>query len=358
MSPVNSKSTIISNLTVYALAHALVDTISIGILFSIIRHGLVTAGTQLDLTIIYSVVAFGPQLLFGLLIDKIKMPRGAAFTGLLFVAGAAIFYSTFPVIALITAALGNAIFHVGGGSISLNLIPRQATIPGIFVAPGAIGVFLGTLLGKNGNFILWPFALAALILLIAIIYIKKPVTYSTEISQSKINNHNFLGLIIILVLLAVAIRSLIGFLVFFPWKTNIYLSIILTLAIVAGKALGGFLGDKFGWTKIGVGALILSIPLLAFGANYPLLAIPGMILFNMTMPITLVLVSNVLPGRPAFAFGLTCLALIIGALPIYAGWRTTLQNSSIISLTILVSAIMLFLGLHWYQKNQINQSKN
>jgi hypothetical protein len=44
----------------------------------------------------------------------------------------------------------------------------------------------------------------------------------------------------------------------------------------------------------------------------------GIFLFNMTMPITLVVISNTFQGRQGFAFGLTTLALIIGALPYYA----------------------------------------
>ena len=41
----------------------------------------------------------------------------------------------------------------------------------------------------------------------------------------------------------------------------------------------------------------------------------GMFALNITMPITLVAVTDVLPGREGFSFGLTCAALIAGALP-------------------------------------------
>jgi len=349
---VNTNKTIISNTAVYGLAHATVDAICIGLLFSAIKHGLVAINNQTNLIIIYSVVAFGPQVLFGLLIDRVHLPRLAALIGLVLVGGAALFYLSWPVTAIVIAAVGNAIFHVGAGSISLNLIPKKAAIPGIFVAPRAFGVFLGTLLGKGGNFIAWPFVLTAGILIVTILLIKKPATYFNHTAETEKRNVNYLAIIVLLVFLSIAIRSLVGFIVVFPWKIHTNLLITLTLAIVAGKALGGILADKFGWIKIAVGALIVSIPFLAFGANYPALAIPGMLLFNMTMPITLVAISNVLPGRPAFAFGLTCLALIIGVLPIYAGWGPSLQYPMIIFTVILFSAAVLYAAFKRYQKKE------
>jgi hypothetical protein len=44
-----------------------------------------------------------------------------------------------------------------------------------------------------------------------------------------------------------------------------------------------------------------------------------MFLLNLTMPVTLAAVADTLPGRPAFAFGLTCLALILGAFAAFTG---------------------------------------
>ena len=36
-------------------------------------------------------------------------------------------------------------FHAGGGCISLNLGKGKSKLPGIFVAPGAVGLFLGSI---------------------------------------------------------------------------------------------------------------------------------------------------------------------------------------------------------------------
>jgi FSR family fosmidomycin resistance protein-like MFS transporter len=71
-------------------------------------------------------------------------------------------------------------------------------------------------------------------------------------------------------------------------------------------------------------------------------------LFNMTMPITLVVISNIFWNRQGFAFGLTTLALIIGALPYYA--RMEITNNFTIFVIILSSVFAISLGLIFYKK--------
>lgn len=102
--------------------------------------------------------------------------------------------------------------------------------------------------------------------------VKKP-EMNYERKEIRENKFNYFEFILLLVFLSIAIRSLVGMVLVFPWKTNVDLLIILTAAVVLGKGLGGILADKFGWIRVAVGALILSIPFLVFGANIPYLAI-------------------------------------------------------------------------------------
>lgn len=336
-----------SNLFVYGAAHAVVDGICAAVIFSIIKNQIVSTEEFIGLLILYNILAFGLQVIFGLVSDYIKSPRLAALTGCALTIVSSVTFSLFPVFAIISAGLGNALFHVGGGSISLNLTPKKASAPGIYVAPGAAGLLLGTLLGKSGQFIAWPFILILTVLCLFIFVIKKPeMNYEPE----KVDRQRFgyLKLILLLIFLAVVIRSFVGMAIVFPWKTDINLLIVLTAAVVLGKGLGGILADKFGWMLAGVGALILSIPLLVFSPNIFYLAIFGMFLFNITMPITLVAISNVLPGRPGFAFGLTCLALIIGALPVFSSLKPLLGGQLFIFIAIIISSVVLYCGLQIY----------
>ncbi len=341
---------IIANLFVYGTTHALIDFICGAVLFSIFSNKIIVDLTKFtNLVILYSILAFGLQIFLGIFTDYLKSPRMTALFGCIFTGISAFLFLSFPILAVVFAGIGNALFHVGGGSISLNLTPKKVIAPGIYVAPGAIGLFFGVLIGKAGQFIAWPYILVLVILCILMFVINKPeMNYIKEkINKSKIN---YFELILILIFLSVAIRSLIGTVMVFPWKTNIDLAIILTIAIVLGKGLGGILADKFGWIRVGVIALILSIPFLVFGANIPLIAIIGMFLFNITMPITLVAISNILPGRPGFAFGITCLALIVGASPTFNfEVKKLLSGQIFVFIIIIISVIALYFGLNTYK---------
>jgi len=345
-----SLKNISANLFVYGTTHAVVDGICAAIIFSILKNQIFNTTEFISLVILYNALAFGLQAIFGLVVDYFKSPRAAALLGCVLTGISAITFLAFPIIAVIFAGIGNALFHIGGGSISLNLTPKKAAAPGIYVAPGALGLLVGTLLGKNGQFVVWPFVLTLVVLCLLMFVIKKP-EMNYERKEIKGNKFNYFEFILLLVFLSITIRSLVGMVLVFPWKTNIDLLIILTAAVVLGKGLGGILADKFGWVRVAVGALIASIPFLIFGANIPYLAIVGMFLFNITMPITLVAISNILPGRPGFAFGLTCLALILGALPAFSGLKQFLGDQWFIFAIIILSSAALYYALRSYFEN-------
>jgi FSR family fosmidomycin resistance protein-like MFS transporter len=195
----------------------------------------------------------------------------------------------------------------------------------------------------------WPFLLSLAIF--AALMFSMPVPAIDYDRREREDKLNYFSLIFALLFSAVLIRSLVGFALTFPWKLDLHLAVILTLSIVAGKALGGILADRFGWTKTAVGASLLALPLLAFGEGVYYLAIPGVFLFNMTMPITLTAMARIFPGRPAYAFGLTCLALILGAAPIFAGYKGIFDRPLLILAIILASASFLNTALQLCLRN-------
>jgi FSR family fosmidomycin resistance protein-like MFS transporter len=297
--------------------------------------------------LIYDVIAFSTQPLFGLLVDRFRTPAQAAALGILLVAAATIL-TPIPLLAAMIAGVGNAVFHVGGGVVSLNLAPGRATLPGVYVAPGALGLTLGIMIGKSGDFVAWPFVLlllvsAALILLIPRVEIAAPCPLPGDL--------RWFEAVILLLLLSIAIRSLVGMSLVMPWKADPALLIVLTLAVVLGKALGGILADRFGWIATAVTGLVVSAPLLAFFAPVPALAIAGVFLFNLSMPVTLVGVAGMLPGKAGFAFGLTTLALIAGAFPTFTPLRALTGQNLFICATILVSVAALYGGLRLYDRH-------
>jgi FSR family fosmidomycin resistance protein-like MFS transporter len=154
--------------------------------------------------------------------------------------------------------------------------------------------------------------------------------------------------VILLLLVSVAIRSMVGMSLVLPWKSEPALLVALTLAVVLGKALGGVLGDRFGWALVAVSGLAISAPLLAFFASVPAVAIAGIFLFNLSMPITLICVVGMLPGKGGFAFGLTTLALILGAFPTFTPLRDWTGQPWLVFAAIFVSVVALYAGLRLY----------
>jgi len=80
--------------------------------------------------------------------------------------------------------------------------------------------------------------------------------------------------------------------------------------------LGGFAADRLGWSRVAVGSLLASAGLLAVADQGPGVAAAGIVLFQAVTGVTLAALYRVLPGRTAFAFGLACLALFAGGLPL------------------------------------------
>ena len=324
-------------IAIYGLSHAAVDAACAFAVFGPLAAASLDLGSFSFLVILYNALAFGLQAPLGLVADRWNLSRAAAMAGALLTA-AALFAGFSPLMLVILAGAGNALFHIGGGSIILRLAPGRAGPAGLYVAPGAFGVFAGTLLGKNA----YPAAgILALVLLIACIvfaFAKQP--RSQPYSPSNFPP-NLFALFLFLLLLSIAIRAFVGFAVVFSWKTDALLLWALTLCIVAGKGFGGLMADKFGWLKISALSLLISAPILAFFPSIPLLGLAGIFLFNITMPVTLAAIYRLFPSRPAFAFGIACMALLAGSLPSFAFWRPTLGNPALLFIVILASAAAL-----------------
>jgi hypothetical protein len=120
-----------------------------------------------------------------------------------------------------------------------------------------------------------------------------------------------------LIFFSIAVRSFVGLSLVFPWKGDGFVyAFALALAAGGGKALGGFLSDRFGFMRVCVGALLFSIPLIHWGDVSVAAGLVGCLCFQTTMAVTLLAYVRAYPGREAWAFGLACLALFVGSLPL------------------------------------------
>ena len=241
-------------------------------------------------------------------------------------AAAALVFLRFPPAGLAFAALGNALFHVGGGGICFRATPGRAAGPGIFAAPGALGLAAGTFMGMNGRFPAWQFSAALLLLALATATLRPP-EMNYELQRRKINAAWF-EIAILLVFLSVALGSFIGMAMAFPWKSDPRLLAALTGGIVLGRGLGGMIADRVGWVRAAACALLVALPLLSIGSHAPGAAIAGVFLFNTGVASAAAAVANLLPGRPAFAFGVVSLGLILGALPAFGDARQYISGGA------------------------------
>ena len=337
---------ILRSLSIYSISHALVDATCAAVAFYLLKINAVGQGQLVIFFILYNFLAFGLQTPLGLIVDKLRIPREFAIVGCLLVALSVMAVKISPWLAIYLAGIGNAVFHVGGGVVALNFDPKKASLPGIFVAPGALGLLAGTLMGKS-FFTPWPLVFLLGVAAISIYFADIPEIIDVQKYPKKISNFE---LIIFLIFLSVVARSVIGFILVFPWKQNFDLLLILTLAVFLGKALGGIIADRLGWMRIAISSLFISALLLPFGTIYPICGFAGIFLFNMTMPITLVAISNLIPGRAGLAFGLTTIALLFGYLLTFFNPGNIYVSRYFVLIATLLLMSVLFFGLRLYSR--------
>jgi MFS transporter, FSR family, fosmidomycin resistance protein len=330
-----------------ALAHAGVDGTCGALLFHELDPSRMAPSQATWLLLLYLTMGLGIQPFIGVVADRVKRDRLVAVTGAVLTATAALVAPAagglIPSIALV--GLGNSVFHVGAGALSLQLTPARASGPAIFVAPGAAGLALGSMLGRSGLPV-WPFAVVLLGFAAALGAVLHWTQEASPPSDAPGPRRHVRGeLALALLFFVIATRAFLGLALKFPWSNHSGLALALMAAVVVGKIYGGVLADRFGHVRLSVGALIVAGALLAVAGTSPVIGIVGMLAFNMTMPVTLVAIAEVLAEHRGFAFGLPCLMLMVGSLPALAGASLSAGNSLAIVAIIASSAGALFVAL-------------
>lgn len=286
--------------------------------------------------LLYNFFAFAMQMPLGLLADAVGQNRRFALLGTLLVGGVCCLPS-FRLPGALALGLGNGLFHIGGGLDVLNCSGDRAAPLGVFVSPGAWGIWLGTVLGKGG-IPAWP-VLALLLLACAGMLLIRPGRLP-ENAPAVLPAGRALPWAALL-FLVVVLRSYGGMAAAFPWKTGLWAFAAIS-AVVLGKTLGGFCADCFGLFRSAAVSLGLCTVLFCFSGH----AIPGvlaLLLFNMTMPMTLFALARAMPGAKGFSFGLLTFALFLGYLPTWLG-AGTIGGFGMAAVAVL-SAVLLLPGI-------------
>ena len=340
----------------YALCHFVVDFACVSSMLCAVSRVLGDSGQgSMEVValsiLLYDIVAFTLQLPIGIALDQLDKNSYAALLSYASV-GAGVVLSLVPIAllewpAILLLAIGNALFHSAGGLSVLNISQKHAGPSGIFIATGAIGVFLGTQSAQMGRLQI-AFSLLVLLFLCALITLvvqkvnkKYWNVHNVSFDISELSFNTLLA--IALLNLVVALRSYVGMVTAFPWKSEMLLLVLSILGVFAGKALGGVVADRIGFRTTAIFSLIAAATLFVPSWEMPPMGLLAVFFFNFTMSITLASLANILPNAKGTAFGLASFSLAVGALPALAGFR--IEHPAMLSGISLVSALALGVGL-------------
>jgi len=345
---------------VYGVLHAVVDLCTVTAVFRAAHPGSAIL-SSFHVVLGYDVLAFALQFPLGLVVDRLRAARWALLGGLGSTAVALLCIPISALATMVAAGVGNALFHIGAGALVLvaSGSPTPASLraapAGVYVAPGALGLGLGMWVGRL-SWPVWPLGLllgAAAV--VAALFRVAPAAGGSKTGVEPSARVWWVALSALL--LSVAVRSFVGFGGPYQLPRTMTVMVGLPLVACAGKLAGGFVADRVGWLATSVGALLLSAPLIAWGGSSPSLLLTGLLLFQTTMPVTLVVVYLLLPRKPATAFGLPCLALIAGALPTFYPAGKQLYGAHTFLALILTSTVAVIVGLRLIGVSWIRQGQ-
>ena len=327
-----------------SLAHAIVDMACAALFFSTLPDAHLWLGM-----VLYNACAFLCQLPMGILADRLDRNLPFAALGCVLVAAGFLLRGV-PLLAVIVAGLGNGAFHVGGGIEVLNGSQKKAGPLGVFVSPGAIGLYLGTFYAGFFRYCTATLCTVLLLLAAALLYLGRR-TFKTGSGNAELSFELPKGgaAALALLFLVVVLRAFMGTTGAFATGSlltglpPVLSGLIPVLCLALGKAAGGLLADRFrpvptAIVSLGLCAVFLFFPL------HPVITLCALFLFNMTMPLTLFASAKLWKGAKGGAFGLLTFALFVGVVPymlnlIPAGSPLLYGALALVSLALLLPGL-------------------
>lgn len=315
----------------FTILHPLVDACSVTVL--------VVGGMSWQRVLVYNALAFALQFPLGVALDaRPRLVKGAFVASLaLTLAGVglcacgcagdgAVGVCALPLgsAALVLACVGNALFHLSAGKAVLDEHAGKGGPIGLFISTGALGLFAGMKLA--GGYGLWcclGFGAALVAVGAAAIWLwcgraEAFPSHSSLSSLSSSVSRPHLSFVLILAALfaLVAWRSWAGLLA--GGMTNAAgLGFALAGAAVtwAGKAVGGYLGDRFGRWVVTAVSVVGSLSLCFLCRPEPAaLWLALLFVAQLATGPVLSLMYDKSGKASGTAFGLNCLALFTGSL--------------------------------------------
>lgn len=287
--------------------------------------------------ILYNGFAFLLQPLAGLFVDKFHKEKLMLLLSCVLIVFGILFNNL--IICCMCLGLANQFFHVSGGKICTNFSTFKAWHLGLYVSLGAIGLMLGSNFYQYKILLIIPSVLY--VVLTVVVYLLYKEEESCKFIDNPLQNIKISKKIfaVIFLITVVFIRSFVGKIVHYDFEINILHIVLFGIAAAFGKFIGGVLKDLFGSMKVILFSLVLCCGILIFLDNSFIFMLLGIVLINISMPITLFELNRVNPGHEGLNFGLLAAVLFPGvALGLIYEYET-------ISYIILVIAAM-FLSIY------------
>lgn len=324
----------------YFIIHFIIEITSFYIVSSYIDTNLVWI-----LALMYDFFAFVPQGIFGYLKDK-GIKTNFTIIGMILSTLSLIllYFNLNAILVILVLSIGNCMIHIQGAETTLRTSNGQMATSAIFVSGGSFGVITGKILAMYNV----PIPFVIIINLLMLIPIAICNKYVYLIDDKNLEKYNFSNkninskVIITLAVFVVIVRAYMGYGIPTTWNKTLIQTILLYCSMGIGKAMGGILIDSIGIKKTAILSTIGSLPFLLFGNNVMAISLIGIMMFSMTMAVTLGLIVSEIKKYPGVAFGFTTIGLFLGSLPVFVfRINSILINCLMVTILTVASVIVL-----------------
>ncbi len=330
----------ISLCSIMGICHGIADATAGFLLGSLVQTNSLEQTSLL--IIIYNILGFGYQPVAGMFTDKFNCPRQAIILGLFLLLGSLIVADWHSQPAVILAGIGSAAFHVGGGSLALSTTPNRTTGPGIFAAPGVVGLAVGVALGLKDYSFTMPLILSLGFMIALLTVVKLPKLSNINVNELELPISAEYDWVMLVLMSGIALVSTVWTSFQFLLQAQLTFLIVIAVAAAVAKILGGIMAEYWGWQRWTITSLTVATILLLWGQENPLTLILSLALLQSTVPITLTATGRMMPNQPATAAGFALgLAIIIGSIPVVAGLNIVAENPAIAALVVLATILSL-----------------
>ena len=331
-----------------SVQHFLVDGLCICSMFLLAeiygeRFGAYGDRVSMGAVLVYNVLAFVSQPLTGMMADRMTARHWLLIASSLLLTLAVACASMIPtlmteapnlmweglgegllILVAVLLGAGNSLFHVWGGKQTVVKAGNDPRALGVFVSTGALGLAVGLV------YCSWQllYVLLLAFVVLSVVNVRSDRGHEACATDASLPADNDMApqiprrwltplnvwVVVVLLMLFVGYRSFTGEV--FARGIHKSQALILTIGAVSmlGKMAGGWLVCRLGILRP-MAAVVAGVALcLLFRGDSVAVLLAGIFLMNTTMPVTLYLANDVLPGREGLAFGLLAAALIPGYL--------------------------------------------